>query len=103
MSVEIVEGEYYSVLICNTSDTAFGPLFHTGEDNVEQFLEWLSPDPRTLSDSDLESKVHEWRELPKCGYCEKREADLKWVAHKQKHMDNCCEECYDLFVDEDEE
>ncbi len=99
MSVEIVEGEYHKVMICNTSDTAFGPTFSEDED-VEAFLKWLLVDPRILEESDLESKVNEWRLLPECGYCEKHTSDTLRSLVIGKNKYDCCDECYELFYED---
>ena len=50
-----------SCLYCSTTEWAFGPIFHTGED-AEDFLKWLGTDPRHLTDGELEDKVAEWRQ-----------------------------------------
>lgn len=67
MSVEIItedRGRYsVSVLACNTSDTAFGPLMHNTKDEVREFLAWLGVDPRRLDESDLVGRYYEWQGL----------------------------------------
>jgi hypothetical protein len=68
-----------AVLVCNTTDWAFGPLFESVA-RAHGFLEWWLVegwgDPRQLSDADLETQAiafldisgrcdccHRWREL----------------------------------------
>lgn len=59
-----------SCLYCSTTEWAFGPIFHDGED-AQEFLKWLGEDPRHLTDRQLEDKVAEWRnellDEPKAG------------------------------------
>lgn len=43
MAVEIIANNTAAVLVCNTTDTAFGPLF-TDHTEAEDFLAWLSKD-----------------------------------------------------------
>jgi len=40
---------------------AFGPIFYE-DDDVEDFLEWLTLDARTLTDIELNNKYYEWKE-----------------------------------------
>ena len=102
MSIEVIKGEHYSVLICNTTMAAFGSVFYEDED-AEAFLNWLPVDARTLTESEFDSKQGEWRLLPKCGYCEKRTDDeLESLRIGSNHYD-CCNECFELFVDDDAE
>ena len=60
MSVEIIKGEYYQVLICNTTMIAFGDVFYYYDD-VEHFLDWLPEDARTYEHEELSKKIGEWR------------------------------------------
>lgn len=61
MSIEILEGkDGRKAMFCNTTMWAFGAIFYANED-VQSFIEWLPEDARTYEDSDLESKIHEWR------------------------------------------
>jgi len=64
MSVEIIQSNqepFYKIMFCNTSMWAFGPVFREHED-VDAFIDWLSDDPRTYTDKDLERKTEEWRD-----------------------------------------
>ena len=54
----------YSCLYCSTTCWAFGGIFYE-EENAEDFLDWLGDDPRSLSNQELENKMHEWRNRPK--------------------------------------
>lgn len=68
MSVSILEGseggvpdaETRAVLYCNTSDTAFGPLFDDYHD-AARFLRWVPDDPRRYTDDELETKYAAYR------------------------------------------
>ena len=62
MSVEIISGEHWQCLMCNTSDTAFGGVFSYDED-VMNFLNYIQIDARRLSDSQFEVKQNEWRAI----------------------------------------
>ena len=64
MSVEVIRdvGKGYAVLICNTTEQAFGPAFSPYE-NVDAFLEWLELDARSYSDEGLRAKQIEWYAL----------------------------------------
>lgn len=64
MAVEILvdDSSGRQVLICNTTDVAFGPVFNSDE-LANEFLEWLKKDPRDLTQMELSHKVGEWREL----------------------------------------
>ena len=97
MSVEIISNGTNSVMICNTADVAFGPVFYEDED-AEQFLEWLSPDPRTLSDHDLAAKVTEWRELPECDHCDQR-FDGQGFEFGNGATGYICQSCYENQID----
>ena len=65
MGVEIISNGTNQVLICNTSMTAFGPVFYEGED-VEDFLNIAKDvgydDVRELQDEALIILVSQWRE-----------------------------------------
>jgi hypothetical protein len=63
MGIRILKDEKqgYSCLYCSTTMWAFGGIFYD-EENPEDFLQWLVIDPRSLSDSDLETKISDWRE-----------------------------------------
>lgn len=68
MSIEIIEGDDYAVMYCDTTMTAFGPVFYTWEDeDPVQFLEWherIYPrrDVRTLEPAVLIDHVNDWRQ-----------------------------------------
>ena len=62
MSVEIVENKYHKVLICNTTDNAFGPVF-SADDDVEGFLLWLGKDVRTYPESEIMSWYYKYDKL----------------------------------------
>jgi hypothetical protein len=50
-----------AVMFCTTTDLAFGPLFHGG-DELEAFLEYLgSVDPRSLAEDELETRLTAFR------------------------------------------
>lgn len=52
-------GEDGAVFYCSTSDWAFGPVFASAED-AEKFQEWLTCDPRALSEQDLQARYSDW-------------------------------------------
>ena len=69
MGIEILSGstgdpyriEEQAVMVCNTSGTAFGPVF-TSREEAEAFLDWLLPtDPRQLVGGELEATVARFR------------------------------------------
>ena len=61
MSVEILEGRHSNaVLICNTTDWAFGPVFKSAE-HAEDFCTWLPMDPRTYDERGLRIMHARWR------------------------------------------
>lgn len=65
MAVEILMHEDgRQVLICNTTDIAFGPVFQEDE-SAQDFLNWLNSSPRVLTESELLQKYGEWREVSK--------------------------------------
>ena len=101
MSVGILSGEYHQALYCSTTDVAFGPLF-SADDDVQSFLEWLSIDPRTITETELVSKKNEWSELPICTWCDKHTEDTlrEWEGSSVTYQ--LCDECRDLLVDEDD-
>lgn len=51
-----------SCFYCSTTMWAFGPIF-TDEAEAEDFLKWLSVDPRTFTNKYLESKYAEFMAL----------------------------------------
>lgn len=76
MSIEILEQNGRAVMICTTTDWAFGPVFD-GKDEVLSFLQWLkanpqpdrmvtrllglnADDPRSYDDGELERLYLEW-------------------------------------------
>ena len=97
MGVEIISNGRNSVMICNTVDVAFGPVFYEDED-AEQFLEWLLVDPRTLSDRDLSAQVGEWRGLTPCDQCEKRTDDNMYESGNGE-TGYICQSCYEDQID----
>ena len=62
MSVEIIENEYYKVLICNTTMVAFGDVFNA-DDDVVDFLKQLPKDARLYTDKELSDEIYKWRNL----------------------------------------
>ena len=66
MAVEILMHEDgRQVLICNTTDVAFGPVFQEDE-SAQDFLDWLPFDARTYySGTELHGKYGEWKEVSK--------------------------------------
>lgn len=58
MGVEVLKGEQGDVFICNTTDTAFGPLMEN--ETGEEFLESLSDDPRVYDPETLSVIYAEW-------------------------------------------
>jgi len=83
MGIEVISNGTYQTLICNTSMTAFGPVFHA-EDDVVDFIDWATtklrtrpekycklwqdkktwntkPDIRCLTETELIRMVDEWR------------------------------------------
>ncbi len=62
MGVRILESEKdgYKCLYCSTTMWAFGSIFYEDED-PQDFLDWLKSDPRILGESNLASKISEWR------------------------------------------
>lgn len=86
MGVRILEGEYdghtaAAVMICSTTDTAFGPLFEDAE-QVESFLRFLeaqgTSDPRKLTPAQLEDAHDRWI---KDGWREPDEQDEEECDH----------------------
>ena len=89
MAVEVAYdgGKGVAVMFCNTSDTAFGPVFTgaTAEQDAEDFIEWLREneesvswsvasaqtgdgrDPRDYDAGELERVVNHWRALREDG------------------------------------
>tara|TARA_R110000772_G_scaffold15512_1_gene44964 strand:- start:3446 stop:3649 length:204 start_codon:yes stop_codon:yes gene_type:complete len=63
MGVHILtdQTDNHKALYCSTTMQAFGPIFYE-DDDVEDFLEWLTLDARTLTDSELNNKYYEWKE-----------------------------------------
>lgn len=64
MSVRILEDSEtgYKCMYCSTSMWVFGSIFRKNED-VEDFIDWLKVDPRSISDRILEKKINLWRTL----------------------------------------
>ncbi len=64
MSVQILTDTEngHKCLYCTTTMWAFGSIFYE-DDDVEDFLEWLPKDARLYTDSELETKIYEWRGL----------------------------------------
>ena len=70
MAVEILTGDLNrrndlgrserSVMFCNSTMTAFGPVAHDRE-TLEGFKEWLSNDPRSYHASELERLWGEYK------------------------------------------
>jgi len=60
MGIEVISNGTYQTLICNTSMTAFGPVFHA-EDDVADFISWANTDIRSLTEDELIRMVDEWR------------------------------------------
>jgi hypothetical protein len=100
MSVEIVSNDRYAVLICNTSDWAFGPAFcgSDAEEQAECFCDWfsdgeaqlhresrpagiLSPnDPRSYTAEALERLYNTWQALTADGlYSAHGDGSTDWV------------------------
>lgn len=50
------------VLMCNTTDWAFGPVFREHE-NAQEFLDTLENDARTYEDNELGDLYGKWSEL----------------------------------------
>lgn len=68
MGVHTIRGDREAAMYCSTTDWAFGPVFsdtdeHDAAERIEAFLRWLGKgrDPRSYTDSELESKYSEWR------------------------------------------
>lgn len=49
-----------AVLYDSVSGWAFGPIFPGGEDDAQEFLDWLKVDARGLSEYDLKTAHHDW-------------------------------------------
>lgn len=65
MGVSILEDKNgYKAMYCNTTMWAFGGIFY-GDEDVDDFLEWLQDGPRRFNDRDLEIKISEWRTIDK--------------------------------------
>lgn len=68
MAVEIVElrtrhggpRDGQAVMVCNTSETAFGPVLESVEAG-RAFVKWLLLDPRRYDANELTNRYHEWR------------------------------------------
>jgi hypothetical protein len=83
MGVEVIHNRGQAVLICNTTDWAFGPVFRgsDAEEQAEAFLRWFSEDaeeaavqcgilipiigtdPRMYTDTELECLYGKWKEI----------------------------------------
>ena len=108
MSVSAIIGDTHACLYCSTTDFAFGPIFNVDNEDINEFIEWSkSVRIRTLTDAELESLVAKWRALPVCGYCEKHTEDELREFTTRFNMPartyKCCNECYDMHVDDDED
>ncbi len=88
MGIRILEGiesgdsNSMKCLYCSTTMWAFGGLFYEDE-NPQQFLEWLSGDPRILPDNIIESKMSEWRDVQeqaKQNVAEREVDDGDWLG-----------------------
>ena len=73
MGISILEGDDYggrgvtrAVMVCNTTNIAFGPLFDD-HDEAQGFLDWHEaqgyPDPRTVTGKELDGRYIEYRKL----------------------------------------
>ena len=72
MGISILEGDYdgrgvtRAVMVCNTTDRAFGPLFDD-HDEAQGFLDWHEAqgysDPRTVNDDELDNRYIRYRKL----------------------------------------
>ncbi len=77
MGVDIIAdaADERACLFCNTTDWAFGPVFHMCEEGMgwlgayevaERFIKWLPDDPRHYDDAKLRLKQVEFlKELPR--------------------------------------
>jgi hypothetical protein len=68
MGVRIIGDDETAVMYCSTTDWAFGPVFtekgvFSAPERIEAFLRYLgkSRDPRSMSDSELESEYSKWQ------------------------------------------
>jgi len=59
---DIETGE--QVIYDSVTMTAFGPVF-SSEDDVVDFLEWLSQDARKYEQRELDDEAHRWRKQRK--------------------------------------
>lgn len=51
MGIDIFRSKYGGeVFVCNTSDTAFGPVM---DGDAKEFLEWITEDPRKYGEKEL--------------------------------------------------
>ncbi len=51
-----------SILYCNTTDVAFGPvMYDTGRDEAEHFVSLLGEDPRTMRHDTLSASWGRWQ------------------------------------------
>lgn len=71
MSVHILEGikinsfnQSGAVLYCSTSGEALAPMFDNGVE-AQNFLDWLTVDPRQILPEELMSRFAEWRQIGK--------------------------------------
>ncbi len=67
MSCQILTDEQgrspISVLYCNTSDVAFGPvMYDTDREAALEFIRSLPRDPRLIDDADLHNDWYKWQE-----------------------------------------
>lgn len=60
MGVEIISGEKRACFMCNTTDTAFGPVMKNYSE-ARQFLDWLDKDPREYVAHKLRDKYWNFR------------------------------------------
>lgn len=71
MGISILDGKFYdtrygAVLVCNTTDRAFGPLFNDAAE-AQAFLDWCDKngqdDPRKSSYDELDDLINEYRKI----------------------------------------
>jgi len=81
MGIDVIEGEHYAVLYCNTTMWAFGPTFSSAED-AWAFRQWVDRGPREYSDSELESLYAEWNRTRGIDFdsTDEQEAFAEWLS-----------------------
>jgi hypothetical protein len=60
MGLKIITEDDYQVMFCSITMQAFGPVHIMGDNDLQDFVDWLPVDPRRLDDSELNKKYYQW-------------------------------------------